>query len=399
MVERERLEGGDAPYNEIPDFLRRQPPEPKDTGPGRASSAVSADDDGRQATGPVALVRERLDDDDTAEPVAPAAELPPMRPRLGRKPIQAEPNPTSAVITPTEPNPAVFNTAVTEAESAAELMRGDSPSQQQTDDPVNLGREAWLRIKNAAGKAWADWKLIGEALMVGRRELMAKAGTNKPSGKKYSVAFHHWCHDHDFGDFDKDDRAKLLLIMENLSAVEAHRASMSEADRLRWNHPTAVWRAWKCPDRGGRFREQQGKAAPVGTATVTGVDTATVTGVDTGVDEFDEEQEEIVWQRGLYWRAHRSAAEAELKTLWALPEPPSDETIAEVRKATEAWATTLRYVETLPNTTAEERAEARRSHALNQANQAAKRKAKAEKAQAKKLNGEGEHLERERLDE
>jgi hypothetical protein len=276
------------------------------------------------------------------------------------------------------------------------ISRGPLPN--AADDPVAAGREAWGRLKNAAGKAWADWVAVGEALLVGRQEAMVAAGTNKPSGKKYNVAFHHWIHDHDFGDIDKADRAKLLLIMTNLPEVEAFRARWSEAERLKRNCPYTVWQAWRCPRRGGSFRaerEQQAKAAPDRSVVATAV-----TGVEAErADGFDEEKEELAWQRGLFFRAHKSAADAELKSLWALPEPPSEETIAEVRKARDAWATTLRYVESLPGTTAEERAEARRSHAAALASQAARAEAQAAKAQAKKLNGQGEHLERERLDE
>ena len=39
--------------------------------------------------------------------------------------------------------------------------------------------------------------------------------------------------------------------------VEAYAPLMvSEADRLRLNHPSAIWRAWKCERRGQRWRAE-----------------------------------------------------------------------------------------------------------------------------------------------
>lgn len=120
MTARERLE--DAPYNDIPNFLRRQPPaEPTD--PVRAVAAE-----------PAALRRERLDDDTAAaEPgrnldgdVIVVAELPPMRPRQRRQSIKTEPKPTTVVMT--EPDPVIYDQAVAEAKQIiADLESSRSP--------------------------------------------------------------------------------------------------------------------------------------------------------------------------------------------------------------------------------------------------------------------------------
>jgi hypothetical protein len=296
------------------------------------------------------------------------AELPPMRPRQRRRSIQAE------------HAQAVTEAKHAEAESVADnpvaLVGGAAPPTTDEDPVVVAGREAWKRRKTDA--SWADWKLIGEALLVGRRAAMLAAGTNEPSGKRYINQFHFWLQKRGFGDLDKADRSKLLALMENLSAVEAWRAGLSEADRLRQNHPSAIWRAWKCPNRGGRFRRErdEGKTAP------DGVVAALTEHVNAEhVEEFDEEQDELAWQRGLYWRAHKAAGEAAL-SLWALPEPPDERTISEVRRAYETLGKTLRYVESLPNTTAEDRAEARRSYAAAQAAQAKKRSEREQAGEA-----------------
>jgi hypothetical protein len=126
-----------------------------------------------------------------------------------------------------------------------------------TDDSVALGRAAWQRRKADGRQCWEDWKLIGEALLVGRQQAMALASAKKPTGKSYNRHFGQWLQIHGFDDIDSGDRAKLLVLMENLPEVEAYRATLGEAQRAKWNSPSTVWRAWKCQNRGGRFRDQQ----------------------------------------------------------------------------------------------------------------------------------------------
>ncbi len=137
---------------------------------------------------------------------------------------------------------------------ARRRISGAAPLKEPDTDPVALGREAWQRRRAGASRDWADWVLVGAALRVGRDEAMAKARTNKPSGKNYNTAFHHWLQLNDFADLDGSDRGKLLQIIDHLEAVEAWRATLTEAERLRWNHPSSVWRAYECPNRGNRGR-------------------------------------------------------------------------------------------------------------------------------------------------
>jgi hypothetical protein len=125
------------------------------------------------------------------------------------------------------------------------------PGLPKDDQIVELGRAAWERRKQGAD--WEDWKAVGAALLVGRREAMREAQTNEPAGKAYSKAFSDWLKAHHFDDIDKSDRAKLLQMMEKLEDVEAYRASLSPAERMRLNHPNSVWRAFTSPDPGKAF--------------------------------------------------------------------------------------------------------------------------------------------------
>jgi hypothetical protein len=126
---------------------------------------------------------------------------------------------------------------------------------------VEAGREAWQRRKDDAHVCWEDWVLIGKALLAGRAHAMTRAGKKQPRGKAYTLYFSNWLQAHHFHDIDKADRGKAMWTIEKLDELEAFRDSLPEADRQRLNHPSAVWRAWKCPNRGGRWRDQQARAA------------------------------------------------------------------------------------------------------------------------------------------
>ncbi len=245
------------------------------------------------------------------------------------------------------------------------------------DDPVALGREAWGRRKADARASWHDWKLIGEALAVGRKESMAKAKADRPAGRKYNELFGHWIQIHGFHEIDKADRAKLLRIIENLDDVEAWRKTLTESQRTQINHPSSVWRAWTCPNRGNRGKANSGEDQPSesGAAATTQHD-----------DSDDEEAAEVKWQRGLLLRAHKAIGDAHLKDLWALPEPPDPGLIAVVRKAADAWTKLAEYLEQAGDMSPEELSEARESYAENQ-----RMKAKDETRKKARRRQEAEH--------
>ncbi len=137
-------------------------------------------------------------------------------------------------------------------------MGGAAPPSADADDPVALGRAAWERRK-ADTTSWDDWKLVGAAIMIGHEQAVATAG--RSDGKNYSREFGHWLQLHGFDDFDAADRAKLLVLMKDLEQVEAWRSTLTETERRRRNHPSTVWRAWTCRNRGGRWRLQQADVA------------------------------------------------------------------------------------------------------------------------------------------
>jgi hypothetical protein len=126
---------------------------------------------------------------------------------------------------------------------------------------VARAREAWKRRKANANVSWAEWVVIGEGLCTGREQVMAAVNAKKPTGKKYNVPFGQWLQINELDDIDGSDRNKLMKLMGERDALEAWRASLTDAERERYNHPSTVWRAWKCPDRGGRWRDEQANGA------------------------------------------------------------------------------------------------------------------------------------------
>jgi hypothetical protein len=108
------------------------------------------------------------------------------------------------------------------------------------------------------GCEWSDWQKVGAALAAGRTEAMRIANTNRPKGRKYNRAFGDVLKREQLGTdrLDSATRNQLLQIEENKSAIEEWRATLTPAQRLRLNHPSAVWRNWQRTVKGGGKHEQ-----------------------------------------------------------------------------------------------------------------------------------------------
>ncbi len=104
---------------------------------------------------------------------------------------------------------------------------------------VQQGKAAWVRLKKGS-RSWTDWKDVGQALLEGRAIAMRNAGADRPAGKGYTQALSSWLTDNQFRKLPPVDRTALFIVMENLPAIEAWRATLPEARRLRMNGPAAV---------------------------------------------------------------------------------------------------------------------------------------------------------------
>jgi hypothetical protein len=123
-----------------------------------------------------------------------------------------------------------------------------------TEHIVTNGRAAWARLPDHERRSWSDWIAVGHALVIGRTKAMQKAKTDKPLGSTYNHAMGQWLHANGLADIAAQERYRLLLIIENLGAIEAWRNSLDEAQRRRFNHPNSVWFSWR---RAMKAREPQ----------------------------------------------------------------------------------------------------------------------------------------------
>ena len=129
------------------------------------------------------------------------------------------------------------------SEPAADAgLTQDNPSRPvEHEEKVRLGQEAVARKR----RGWDDWVVIGEALEVGRAEVMRIVGTNEPRGPRFEKAMAEWLVTNGFKEIDKGTRSRLLDCLKHLAEIEAWRKTLTTGEQFRLNHPNAVLRKWK----------------------------------------------------------------------------------------------------------------------------------------------------------
>lgn len=80
-----------------------------------------------------------------------------------------------------------------------------------------------------------DWRLVGEALLIGRAECLSEK-----TGKLNSKRFGEWCQSNGLGAVDRKTRADAMTLAEEWEKVMAAVGSSNST-----NQPTAVLRAYK----------------------------------------------------------------------------------------------------------------------------------------------------------
>jgi hypothetical protein len=112
-------------------------------------------------------------------------------------------------------------------------------------DEIAEGRAAWSRLRQHERASWSDWLAVGRALAVGRTIALKFAKTNRAVGTTYNRAMRLWLADNGLADVIAQERYRVLLIIEQLDAIEAWRAGLDDARRCRLNHPNAIWHSWR----------------------------------------------------------------------------------------------------------------------------------------------------------
>lgn len=97
---------------------------------------------------------------------------------------------------------------------------------------IAAGLDAWKQYQRAQGLAFSQLMDLGRALLTGRKQALAEAGTNKPAGAPYIRAFRNWCEETGFGDVPTNWRMDLIWCAEHEAEVVETRAA-HEAARSR----------------------------------------------------------------------------------------------------------------------------------------------------------------------
>jgi hypothetical protein len=108
---------------------------------------------------------------------------------------------------------------------------------------IERGREALGRL--ARDPTWEDWLAVGVAIDIGRRRAMRVSGKDTPEGKGYNQTFSQWLKGEGFDRLDKGDRKRLMDCIDHQAEIEQWRRILTLSQRLRLNHPSAVWRRWQ----------------------------------------------------------------------------------------------------------------------------------------------------------
>src|SRR5262245_54735662 len=95
--------------------------------------------------------------------------------------------------------------------------------------------------------------VIGEGLQADREWAMRASGSAEPRGRAYNTAYSEWLnHYRGIRDLHETVRAHLLKVMEERAGIEEWRATLTEAERRRFNHPSVVWRKFNASPRDQR---------------------------------------------------------------------------------------------------------------------------------------------------
>jgi hypothetical protein len=125
-----------------------------------------------------------------------------------------------------------------------------------------LAAEADDRIKR--GAHWEDWCFVADGFAVGRAKAMRRAGTNQPVGSAYNRAFADWMAERPWAkNTDKATRNHLFWAADHRSEIEAWRATLSQTERDRMNHPTTLRRKWDAAHKvaeGSKVHKKETKA-------------------------------------------------------------------------------------------------------------------------------------------
>jgi hypothetical protein len=149
----------------------------------------------------------------------------------------------SATDAPSIPPPSAGHPRDQDRQALAAKEEADREQEHDTA-VVSAGKSARQRLKRDTARL-NDYRLVGEALLAGRRACMAEAGVSKPRGLRYVQANSRWLKEQGFDEIVKTTRQTSMLIAENWKPVTAWLKTLSAERRTRLTHPQVVWREYQ----------------------------------------------------------------------------------------------------------------------------------------------------------
>jgi hypothetical protein len=115
------------------------------------------------------------------------------------------------------------------------------------NDDIAEGLKAFASLQRSGRRAWEKWKLVGAGLVAGRDRLAAELVINDLDNKIWKKAYSLWLKESGYHAVSPEVRSRLFKIMEvdNLSRIEKWIQTLSEKQRMRWNHPASIWTNWQ----------------------------------------------------------------------------------------------------------------------------------------------------------
>jgi hypothetical protein len=114
-----------------------------------------------------------------------------------------------------------------------------------SSDARVAGLEAWGRLQTRVSHTFSDWLLVGTALAAIQTDAMVAAKMNEPEGRRYCREFGILLREAGLDAVDKAARSRLLKVLEHRDEIETWLATLEPpAERVKLNHPSAVWAAW-----------------------------------------------------------------------------------------------------------------------------------------------------------
>jgi hypothetical protein len=118
---------------------------------------------------------------------------------------------------------------------------------------IRAGKDAWQEIAKA--ESFDAWERIGAALTIGKAHALRMSHANAPWGQNYCREFSRWAKEYGFSTMRSGDRSYAIALHENIGAITAWRATLSDKQRSRLTTAQGNVRKWQAsiePPRNGQ---------------------------------------------------------------------------------------------------------------------------------------------------